>query len=291
MGEVREMSLAGTAFRGIATEDPTYRVILRINLPSISDVLWSEAQDALEAYLIEGGFPEVWSLPTEEKKLDYLYDNQIKKVIYEDLILAAEFRKPEQLKAFYISLLEQPGREVSQKSLAQEAGVNIQQVDKYLPLLEMTDLLAHASKFRSSAVRVRRGNMKFYLVDLALRNAVLRIGKGLLSDSRMLGLYAENLVFNALRRWKGVLQIDYYRSGSGREVDFIVHTRPSRYLPVEVKYQETISPQDQVGVDHFTARHKQKSQKPIMITKNMEDSGPRGSCFLLPLVHFLLMMD
>jgi len=289
--EINRTGDIGDQIKGRVCGEPTYDGIAAVEIRCLPDVLWREAGLALEDYLIDGGFPEVWSLPTQEKKLDYLYDNQIKKVIYEDLVLAAEFRKPEQLKAFYISLLEQPGREVSQKSLAQEAGVNTQQVDKYLPLLEMTDLLAHASKFRSSAVRVRRGNMKFYLVDLALRNAVLRIGKGLLSDSRMLGLYAENLVFNALRRWKGVLQIDYYRAGGGREVDFIVHTRPSCYLPVEVKYQETISPQDQVGVDHFTARHKQKSQKPIMITKNKEDFGPRGGCLLLPLVHFLLMMD
>ena len=289
--EIIALAALGDQIKGVACGAPTHDAIETVGVTKLSDALWGQAQATLADYLIDGGFPEVWQLPTQEKKIDYLYDNQIKKVIHEDLVLAAEFRKPEQLKAFYISLLEQPGREVSQKSLAQEAGVNIQQVDKYLPLLEMTDLLAHVSKFRSSAVRVRRGNMKFYLVDLALRNAVLRIGKGLLEDSRMLGLYAENLVFNALRKWKGVLQIDYYRAGSGREVDFIVHTRPSRYLPVEVKYQETLSPQDQVGVEHFVARHKDNSQTPIMITKNKEDFGPRGSCLLLPLVHFLLMMD
>jgi predicted AAA+ superfamily ATPase len=289
--EINALGAVGSQIKAVLSGAPTHDAIETVVVTELSEVLWDQAQTTLDDYLIDGGFPEVWSLPTQEKKLDYLYDNQIKKVIYEDLVLAAEFRKPEQLKAFYISLLEQPGREVSQKSLAREAGVNIQQVDKYLPLLEMTDLLAHASKFRSSAVRVRRGNMKFYLVDLALRNAVLRIGKGLFSDSRMLGLYAENLVFNALRKWKGVLQIDYYRSSGGREVDFIVHTRPSRYLPVEVKYQETISPQDQVGVDSFATRHKHKIEKPIMITKNKEDFGRRESCFLLPLVHFLLMMD
>ena len=289
VGEVSEFSLAGAALSGILTQDPDYRALTKTSVPDPSDLLWSEAETALEAYLIDGGFPEVWDLPTQDKKIDYLYDNQIKKVIYEDLILAAEFRKPEQLKAFYISLLEQPGREVTQKSLAQEAGVSTQQVEKYLPLLEMTDLLAHASKFRSSAVRVRRGNMKFYLVDLALRNAVLRIGKELLSDRAMLGLYAENLVFNALRKWKGTLQIDYYRTTAGREVDFIMHTRPSVYLPVEVKYQETLSARDSRGIERFVEQY--PSHAPLLITKTKQHFRKVGRCLWLPLIPFLLMMD
>lgn len=285
--EISELHLAGTYFRGTAVDDPQYRALETTGLPALSDVLRDEAQLALERYLVEGGFPEVWALPTQEQKIDYLYDNQIKKVIYEDLVLAAEFRKPEQLKAFYISLLEQPGREVTLKSLSQEAGVNAQQVEKYLPLLEMTDLLAHVSKFRSSPVRVRRGNMKFYLIDLALRNAVLRIGSDLLTDNAMLGLYAENLVFNALHRWKGVLQIDYYRDSNGREVDFIVHTRPSCYLPIEVKYRNSLSGETFAGMKYFVERH--KCHVPTVVTK--QDFGFREGFRLLPLVSFLLMMD
>ncbi len=46
-------------------------------------------------------------------------------------------------------------------------------------MLEMTDLVHHVEKFTKSALKVRRGNIKCYLVDLALRNSVLRIHESL----------------------------------------------------------------------------------------------------------------
>ena len=286
--EVTRFAEVGEGLKGMFAQDPAHIDTDRVTVPQMSDQLWSRAQEALNVYLLDGGFPEVWTFETPEHKMDYLFDNQVKKVISEDLVLAVELRKPEQLKAFYISLLEQPGREVNLTSLSNEIGVNIQQIDKYLPLLEMTDLIAPAGKFRASPVRVRRGNRKYYLVDLALRNAVLRIGRELLADADMLGLYAENLVFNALRKWKGVLQIDYYRSG-GNEVDFIVHTRPSRYLPVEVKYRERFAMRDLRGIEHFRRKH--PCHMPLVVTKNKHDFGANNEMFRIPLIHFLLLFD
>ena len=61
--------------------------------------------------------------PGRTKKIQYLFDNQVNKVISEDLVLAAEFRKPEQLKRFYVSLLEKPGREVSITALSKDLGI------------------------------------------------------------------------------------------------------------------------------------------------------------------------
>ena len=48
--------------------------------------------DAVESFLFEGGFPEVWNLPSLLAKQEYLYQNQVERVIFEDLLVAAEFR-------------------------------------------------------------------------------------------------------------------------------------------------------------------------------------------------------
>jgi len=290
--EAMDFAKVGEALKGMYAKSPEHAALDSVKVPPMTSKLRVFADAALQTYMVEGGFPEVWKLPTAEKKIEYLYDNQVKKVITEDLVLAVEFRKPEQLKTFYISLLEHPGREVSMTSLSQDIGVNVQQIDKYLPLLEMTDLIRHASKFRRSAVRVRRGNQKFYPVDMALRNAVLRIGAELLSDDGAIGLYAENLVFNALKKWQGVLAIDYYRE-SNREVDFIVHTGPSRYLPVEVKYRSSWSEDHIKGLFHFQKRY--PCHKPLVVTKGNDYFGsydfPLGSVFCFPLTMFLLLFD
>lgn len=278
----------GIAVRGMMAGDPRHLDLQSILIRNISHKLWKLASDALEQFLREGGFPEVWGMKTWEQKIDYLYDNQVKKVIYEDLVLAAEFRKPEQLKRFYISLLEQPGREVNVSRISAETGILAAQVEKYLPLLEMTDLLAHVEKFRKRALRVRRGSVKYYLVDLALRNAVLRLPDAGLSDPGVLGFYAENLVFNALRKWQGVVTIDYYRERD-EEVDFIVHTGPRKYLPFEVKYRDSISDDDLRPIRNFLKRF--TTVPGIVVTRRPEDFGKRGDLFFVPLLHFLLMFD
>lgn len=263
----------------------------------LSRALWVNPTPALQVkldsllvkYMDEGGFPEVWTLPDRTAKQDYLFDNQVKKVIYEDLILATELRKPELLKQFYISLLEAPGREVNTQKIASATGIRSSQIEKYLPLLEMTDLVYRVPKFRSGKLQVRRGLVKFYLVDLALRNAVLRLGENLAIDPGILGLYAENLVFLLLRRVRGFVQIDYYRDQKS-EIDFIAHVGPRRYLAIEVKYQNLISNRDEAGLRHFSSKYPARSTC-YLVTKKWSDFNPGHDIRLIPLPMFLLHFD
>ncbi len=286
--ELEQIYGDGTAVMGMLAGSPRHLDLRTVTVKNLSSHLWSLAQEAFEQYLRDGGFPEVWTLDTWEQKTDYLYDNQVKKVIYEDLLLAAEFRKPEQLKRFYISLLEQPGREVNLSRIAEDTGILPAQVEKYLPLLEMTDLVTHVEKFRKSALRVRRGSVKFYLVDLALRNAILRLRDTEIFDSATLGLYAENLVLNALKKWRGTVAIDYFREGND-EVDFIVHVGSRKYLPFEVKYRDTITDRDLHPIRNFVKKF--RTSPGIVVTKRLEDFGQRDDLFFIPLLHFLLMFD
>ncbi len=148
LNELKKTYEDGRKIMGMLAGSPQHLNLQQVRISPLCTPLWSLAQKAFQRYLYEGGFPEVWELQTWEQKTDYLFDNQVKKVIYEDLLLAAEFRKPELLKRFYISLLEQPGREVNFSQVAKETGVLVAQVEKYLPLLEMTDLISHVGKFR-----------------------------------------------------------------------------------------------------------------------------------------------
>ena len=286
--ELNSVRETGNDLKGMLVGDLHQIATEKVPIQPLTMEFWQQAQFFFDKYVQEGGFPEVWALPTREQQIDYLYDNQIKKVIYEDLVLAAEFRKPEELKRFYISLLEKPGREVNLTHVANETGINVQQVEKYLPLLEMTDLISHVQKFRKSAMRVRRGNLKFYLVDLALRNAILRITDSLLKDEQTMGLYAENLVFNALQRWKGILAVDYFRERM-EEVDFIVHIQPQTYLPIEVKYRNSIQAGDLQALGAFSRRF--DCAKPIVVCKKAEDFGRHIHAFYLPLIQFLLLFS
>jgi predicted AAA+ superfamily ATPase len=284
--EVKQIGKAGNRFMGALAKSPEHFRTDEVTIPLLSEELRKRADQELARYLVDGGFPEVWKIPTADKKLDYLFDNQVKKVIYEDLTLATEFRKPDELKAFYVSLLEQPGVEVNLEKLAREAAINVQQIKRYLPLLEMTDLVQHAEKFRRSAIRMRHGNRKFYLVDIGLRNAVLRLGKEILKDESILDLYAKNLVFNALKKWKGFRQIDYYRDGN-KAIDFVVHTRAHKYWPIEVKYSRFADQARLEGIHHF--QRKYTCSAPTVVTK--DEFRIDGDLLRIPLTLFLLLID
>jgi predicted AAA+ superfamily ATPase len=136
--------------------------------------------------------------------------------------------------------------------------------------------------------------MKFYLVDLALRNAALRVNHSTLQqDNDVLGLYAENLVFLALRKWRGTVQMDYYRE-KDKEVDFIVHLGPRRHWPVEVKYRNNLKASDFKGIDAFARRCRTDVMTPVVVTKNWNDLGQlegRNEIFRIPLILFLLLFD
>lgn len=190
----------------------------------------------IQRYYYEGGFPEVWAMPDILTKQAYLYQNQVERVIFEDLLIAAEFRKPELLRRFYLGLLQHPGMETNLTRLSKETEIGKASIDNYFPLLEATDLVWRLQKYSGARNSAKSGNFKTYLVDLAVRNAVLKITpQALAEDETQLGAYAENMIANHLRLWPGLVELAYYRERNN-ELDFIVdlgHTR----VGIEVKYR------------------------------------------------------
>lgn len=251
---------------------------------NLSKPIFDGLNKLLDQYFVEGGFPEVWEIKDFVDKQEYLFDNQVKKVIFEDLVIATEFRKPENIKAFYISLVEQPGQEINIEKTAQKTGISRPMLEKYLPLLEMTDLVKTVPRFSKRPLKFRRGSVKCYLIDLALRNAILKLDHNLLNDDAMMGLYAENLVFNALRQFAGQIELTFYKDAK-REIDFVVHLGGKRYLPVEVKYRQT--PDDLPAMERFLEEYNQSLG--IVVTKDFyTPSAPSGKVLFIPLSVFLL---
>lgn len=250
---------------------------------SVSGRIFDELNAQLDDYFIEGGFPEAWEIKDVVAKQEYLFDNQVQKVIFEDLVLATEFRKPENIKSYYLSLIEQPGQEINIEKASQKIGVSRPMLEKYLPLLGMTDLIKTLPRFTKRPLKFRRGSVKCYLVDLALRNAILKLGRGMLEDASTMGSYAENLVFNALRRFEGMIELTYYKDAK-REVDFIVHVGGKRYLPVEVKYRDKID--DLAPIKYFIKHFNQNSG--IVVTKDFVKQSEDNSLIFIPLSIFLL---
>jgi uncharacterized protein len=221
-------------------------------------------RDAAEGFLFHGGFPEVWQLPALEAKQTYLYQNQIEKVIYEDLLVAAEFRKPEMLRRFYIGLLKDPGRENNITQLAKSLELDRRTVESYFPLLEATDLVWRLHKHTSTKATPKAGNFKTYLVDLAVRNAVMKLTQEQMAlDAALMGHYAENVVANHLRRWPGLVELGYWRQAHD-EIDFIVDLG-AQQIAVEVKYKNELLQREALKAARLA--HENKCEACIVVSK------------------------
>lgn len=216
--------------------------------------IWEEALSVVEPFLFEGGFPEVWNLPSLLAKQDYLYQNQVERVIFEDLLVAAEFRKPEMLRRFYLGLLKDPGRETNLSQVSTELGMVRSTIESYFPLLEATDLVWRLHKHTSTKATPKAGNFKTYLVDLAVRNAVMKLSQEqMVADPALMGAYAENVVANHLRRWPGLVELGYWRRNND-EIDFIVDLGATR-IAVEVKYRNQVLDKDVLKAVRLAQTH------------------------------------
>ena len=229
-----------------------------------------DASAAVEGYMFEGGFPEVWNLPSLLAKQEYLYQNQVERVIFEDLLVAAEFRKPEMLRRFYLGLLKDPGRESNLSQISSEIGLARSTVETYFPLLEATDLVWRLHKHTSTKSTPKAGNFKTYLVDLAVRNAVLKLSQEqMVADPTLMGAYAENVVANHLRRWPGLVELGYWRRNND-EIDFIVDLGATR-IGVEVKYRNEVQEKDVLKAARLS--HDHGCEACIMVTKEPMATG------------------
>lgn len=242
----------------------------------------ADIDKAVVSYCREGGFPEVWDLSDPVRKIEYLMEQQVRKVLYEDLMSLTHYRKPENVLRFFVFLLAHPGMEINISAIAKRIGIERRVVEDNLPRLIMTDLIIRIQKFSHQPLRVRQGNIKCYPADLALRNAVLKTWDDFTADPVTMGLYAENLVVHELCKWPEAIEVAYYREKQ-KEVDFVVTYGGSRYLPMEVKHRK--SRVKVSGLRHFMKKY--KLDLGLVVTRHRTTRFDEGIVHM-PLRNFLL---
>ena len=239
----------------------------------------ADLDQAVIAYANDGGFPEVWQLPDPVRKIEYLMEQQVRKVLYEDLMALTQYRKPENVLRFFVYLLSNPGVEINVARIARDAEVERRVVEENFPRLEMTDLIIRVQRFSNQPLRVRRGNVKTYPVDVALRNAVLKTWDW---QGMPGGYLAENLVVRELTSWAEKIEVSYYRD-KDREVDFVLTFGGTRHLPFEVKAGQDPAPP--AGLRWFMDKY--AIPLGVVITQG-RDARFEDRLLYIPLTFFLL---
>ncbi len=177
-------------------------------------------QKAFEEYQETGGFPEVVGL---DKGLRVkTHQEYFHAILYRDLVERHDIAHPKAVSDLARWLVDHTGSLYTGNSLTgylKSLGHSAPKaaVSSFLEWFEDAYFLYSVSVFDASLARRNTNPKKVYCVDHSL---VKSVSSGILVNS---GHLLENLVFTALRRAHPELY--YYKTKTGREVDFVVPAR------------------------------------------------------------------
>ena len=184
---------------------------------------------AFEEYWEIGGFPEVAGVSRRLRiKIHQEYFNTI---LFRDLVERHDVSHPKAVTDLAHWLADNTASFYSINSLTgylKSLGHKISKsaVSDYLEWFEDAYFLFTVRLFDASLARSNANAKRVYCVDHAM---VTSVSSGILVNS---GHLLENLVFMALRRLHP--EIYYYRTKTGREVDFVVPTRGEPLILIQV---------------------------------------------------------
>jgi predicted AAA+ superfamily ATPase len=266
-------------------------------------LLSKEAQNLFNEFLITGGVPKVIDR--------YLSSGSISQDLYEDyvsLVLRDVARwngKEIVLRQVVRKLMESLGTAVSLNGLRQETDVSSHHTTGvYLDFLKDSFVTTVISKLDlnkdSSNVRdPRKSHFEDPFIFHALRSWALgrepyREALNFLSEPEKVSKLVESVVANHLVRllfgynpstlFDYNTQLFYWEGPSSRQLDFAVRLG-SKYLPVEVKYQNRISSDDAKPIIDFQKAG--KSTNGLILTK--DTLATKGSHLEVP-VHLALLL-
>lgn len=187
-------------------------------------------KQALDDYLMDGGFPELTSLSDKYGYVSSLIDA----IIIKDIMPRFRIRNANGLKTLANHLINNAGQVVNLADLAETFGIGTDKtIRNYVDHLTQAFLIVPLSKF-SYKSNERLRNNKTYVVDTGM----LTYRADTLSTEN-LGWRLENVVFLELQRRNAPLHRDifYYRpTARSKEVDFVITERGNVTELVQVSY-------------------------------------------------------
>ncbi|GAB6090661.1 hypothetical protein JCM12856_22540 [Spirochaeta dissipatitropha] len=199
----------------------SFREFLDAKGVAVPEHLTSQArlriQNCVEDYWRNGGFPEL--IGVSDTLRVKIHQEYFQSILYRDLVERHDIAHPKALRDLALHLIDNTASLYSinrvygfLKSLDHKLQKSA--VGQYIEWLEDSYFLFSVRLYDASFARSKVNPKKIYCIDHAM---VTSISSGILVNS---GHLLENLVFSALRR--KTADIFYYRTTTGREVDFIV---------------------------------------------------------------------
>jgi predicted AAA+ superfamily ATPase len=180
-------------------------------------------------------------------------------------------RNVNELEKLFIYLCLHSGGILAHQACARDLGTTATTVANHLTLLEQANLVYRLPPSGLGGKQVLKARNKYYLVDAALRNAVLLRGEEIHTRPEEMGTIVETTVLRHLYAYyyRDTPEIVYWRdAATQREVDIIVRS-PAYVLPFEVKFRENPQLDLKSGLGTYCAS--EKPRQAYLVTKREMD--------------------
>ncbi|HEB86361.1 MAG TPA: ATP-binding protein [Gammaproteobacteria bacterium] len=224
-----------------------------------------------QRYLLVGGFPETARQENIGLCQRLLREDVVERVLKRDMTALFGVRNVNDLEKLFIYLCLHSGGILAHNTCARALETSTSTVANHLALLEQANLIYRLPPAALGGKKVLKARNKYYLVDAALRNAILLKGEEIFNNPDEMGLIVETTVLRHLYAYyyRDTPEIVYWReSASGKEVDIIVRS-PAYLLPFEIKYKEKPSLGQSDGL--VTYCRAENPRQAYMVTKRDRD--------------------
>ncbi|MBU0975097.1 ATP-binding protein [Patescibacteria group bacterium] len=190
---------------------------------------------ALEEYMLFGGYPEVVVSPSESTKIEILKEIS-ESYILRDLVDLFNIKNQFNLSVISSFLAENTTNLLSKRGISQKTGIGKYEVEKILNALDKTFVTWKIYPFSQNKFKELIHMPKIYFNDLGIRNAILGklLPKLIITDR---GKLFENAVALILVDLYEKHNLRFWRNINQTEVDFICLKNTQKIDVFEVKYK------------------------------------------------------
>ena len=228
-------------------------------------------QPLFQRYLLVGGFPETATQENIDLCQRLLREDVVERVLKRDMTALFGVRNINDLEKLFIYLCLHSGGILAHQACAKDLGTTTTTVSNHLTLLEQANLVYRLPPSGLRGKQMLKARNKYYLVDAALRNAVLLRGEEIYTNPEEMGAIVETTVLRHLFAYyyRDTPEIVYWRDAvTQKEVDIIVRS-PAYVLPFEVKYQESPALDKKSGLGTYCSSENPKQG--YLVTKRDAD--------------------
>ena len=218
-------------------------------------------------FLDFGQFPELLELKDNEKKIEYLKEGVIGKVLNIDIVKSYGVKKVFDFERLFWSLLSNCGQIIESRRLMSDLSLKKATLFKYLAILEKSLLVNKVLNLSGSFRSEKRLLRKLYPASSNFLT--------LTPETVSTGLKAEAYITSLL---KEKVRDIYLYNVRGKEIDFVA---PDKKIAIEVKYQENIHYEDYQFLDKFI---REKNYLGIVVTKKYQ--GQTSNLSFVPAEEF-----